>query len=168
MKKLYPFIAVVALVFTFISCATIFKGSTQNVSINSTPDKASVVVKTMAGSEVFSGLTPVTAPLSKKHEYLVTIKLEGYKDATIQISQSLQGWFWGNLICGGIIGMIIDFTSGAMWDLQPENISISLVTAYNNGSETQTYAVFRTLDDEGQLRMLVIPMIKDNAQVAIK
>jgi hypothetical protein len=168
LKKLYLFFTIILLSLISASCATIFKGSSQAITINSTPGKAAITIKTFAGVEVFTGVTPVTTPLPKKHEYLVSIKLDGYKESTTQISQSLQGWFWGNLLCGGVIGMIIDWTSGAMWDLEPESINITLVTAYNNGNDTQTYAVFRALDNEGQLRMLVIPMIKDNGQVAVQ
>ncbi|MEI7812134.1 MAG: PEGA domain-containing protein [Ignavibacteria bacterium] len=168
MKKFYSFIAVTLLLFVFASCATIFTGSSQNVSIKSTPEKANITIKTMGGIEVFSGVTPIIAPLSKKHDYLVSVKLDGYKESTVQITQELQGWFWGNLFCGGIVGMIIDYSSGAMWNLEPQAIQISLVTAYNNGNETQTYAVCRALDNEGQLRMLVMPLIKAPAQVALK
>lgn len=167
MKKIYLSFTILITVLIFTSCATIFKGSSQDISIKSTPDKANIVIKTMGGVEVYTGVTPTTTSLSKKREYLVTIKLDGYKESTVQITQSLQGWFWGNLLCGGVIGMIIDYTSGSMWDLEPESINISLLTAYNNGNENQTYAVFRTMDNEGQLRVMLIPMIKNNNQVAI-
>lgn len=168
MKKFYIFLVSVILIFSFISCATIFKGSSQNINIMSTPDKATISIKTMSGIEVYNGITPASITLAKKHEYLVNIKLAGYKESITQVSQSLQGWFWGNLLCGGVVGMLIDYFSGAMWDLEPETINISLLTANNNGNESETYAVFRALDNEGQPRMLIIPLIKESGTVAIK
>ncbi len=144
-----------------MGCATIFKGTTQDISVKSTPDKATVTIKTMAGMETFSGTTPVTAKLAKKYAYIATIKMDGYKETTIQISQSLEGWFIGNVLCGGILGMIIDFANGAMWKLEPESINITLATAYIDGSETQTYAVFKAVDNNGQLRTLAVPLIKE-------
>jgi len=168
MKNIYKSASVLAVAIIFAGCATIFKGTTQDISISSSPDKAIVTIKTMAGVQVFSAATPVTAKLGKKYAYIATIKLAGYTESTIQISQSMDGWFIGNLLCGGIIGMIIDYANGAMWDLQPESISVSLITAYMDGKETQTYAVFRAIDNDGQLRTMAVPMIRENSKLAAK
>jgi hypothetical protein len=59
--------------------------------------------------------------------------------------------------------MIIDAVNGAMWKLEPNQIMVSLVTASVNKFDTQIYAVFRALDDKGQVRTLVIPLLKDNS-----
>lgn len=160
------FIILVAIIFT--GCATIFKGTSQDIVIKSTPEKAHVTIRSSNGEEMLSGVTPISTKLPKKNSYMVSIKLDGYKQAIIPISQSLDGWFIGNLICGGIVGMIIDFADGAMWDLEPGTINVALLTAYLDGNDTQTYAVFRALDNMGQIRTLAVPLIKDNAQVAIK
>jgi predicted small secreted protein len=168
MKKVYVVASLVIIAIIFAGCATIFKGTTQDIMIKSTPEKATVTIKTVAGVEMFSGTTPVSAKLSKKYAYIATIKVEGYKESMIQISQSLEGWFIGNLICGGIIGMIIDYANGAMWNLEPENITVTLVTAYLDGNETQIYAVFRAVDNDGQLRTMVVPLIKDTPLHASK
>jgi hypothetical protein len=164
MKRNNILVWVTAIVFLFglIGCATIFKGSTQDVGLNSNPQKAAVKVKSMAGVEIFSGTTPTAVKLPKKNEYIVTIDMQGYKTSTVQITQTLEGWFWGNLICGGVIGMVIDYASGAMWDLQPEQISVSLVTASLDGTDTRTYAVFMAVDQDGNLRSLAVPLIRDN------
>jgi hypothetical protein len=158
---------VIVFLLTLIGCATVFKGTTQDVALNSNPQKASVKVKSMAGVEIFSGTTPTAVKLPKKSEYIVTIDMQGYKPSTVQITQSLEGWFWGNLICGGVIGMIIDYVSGAMWDLEPEQVSVSLVTASVNGTDTRTYAVFMAYDKDGNLRSLAVPLIRDNT-VAVR
>lgn len=161
--KILVWASVVVFLFTLVGCATLFKGSSQDVGINSNPMKATVKVKSMAGVEVFSSTTPTTVKLSKKKEYIVTIGLQGYKEATVQLTQTMEGWFWGNLICGGVIGMVIDFVSGAMWNLEPEQISVTLVTASLDGVDMRTYAVFMALDEQGHLRSLAVPLIRDNA-----
>lgn len=33
------------------------------------------------------------------------------------INDNGNGWAWGNLLFGGIIGTIIDYSDGAAWDL---------------------------------------------------
>lgn len=145
----------------FVSCATIIKGTNQDISINSTPQKANVVVKTTGGVEVFSGTTPTTVKLPKKKEYVATISLEGYKEVSVQITQSFEAWTIGNLLCGGPIGLIVDAVSGAMWKLEPDQIQITLVTASLDGGAYRMYAVFEALDDQGQLRTLTVPLIKE-------
>jgi hypothetical protein len=143
-------------------CATVFKGTDQSVSINSSPTKADFVVRdVMGGPDLVTGTTPSTIKLAKKHEYTVTVKLSGYKDATVAITQTLEGWFWGNLICGGVVGMIIDYVSGAMWDLEPDQVSVSLVTASVDSQSNRLYAVFRAYDDQGHLKTMVVPMIRN-------
>lgn len=151
---------VIALV--LVGCATIFKGSTQDVSFNSFPGKASVSVKTLTGVEVFSGETPATVKLPKKAEYVVTMNLKGYKETKVQLTQSLQGWFWGNLICGGVVGMVIDWATGAMWDLEPGQVSVTLATASAGGHDSRTYAVFMAYDQDGNLRSLSVPLIRES------
>ena len=38
----------------------------------------------------------------------------------------MDGWFLGNLIFGGIIGIIIDASNGAMYKLNPDQIIAQL------------------------------------------
>ncbi|MDI6766891.1 MAG: hypothetical protein QME52_08725 [Bacteroidota bacterium] len=161
LSKLLLFFGLCVLAVFIISCATIIKGTSQDISINSSPTMASVVVKTTGGVEVFTGTTPTTAKLSKKKEYIATISLEGYKETTVQITQSFEAWTIGNLLCGGVLRLVIDAVDGAMWKLEPEQIMVSLVTASIEGGESRLYAVFRTLDDQGQLRTLSVPLIKE-------
>jgi len=142
-------------------CATIISGTKQNISISSTPSSASVDVRTMGGLPVFSGTTPTSCKLPRKDEYLVTIKLAGYNESKIAIGKSFNEWAIGNLLCGGIIGIILDAVDGAMWKLEPGTIHIELVKAVSNG-RTTTYAVIGALDDEGQLRTIAIPMLPIN------
>lgn len=160
-SKLLLFFGLCVVTVFIISCATIIKGTSQDISINSSPTKASVVIKTTGGVETFTGTTPTTAKLSKKKEYVVTISLEGYKETTVQITQSFEAWTIGNILCGGVLGLVIDAVDGAMWKLEPEQIMVSLVTASNEGGESRLYAVFRAIDDQGQLRTLSVPLIKE-------
>lgn len=154
--------------FFTIGCATIMKGTEQDISIQSNPSNAKVVVKTTGGVEVWNGVTPATVKLSKKKEYVVTVQLSGYKDATVQITQSFEAWAIGNLICGGVVGIVVDAVDGAIWKLEPDQIMVTLSTALLENGEPQLYAVFYTMDNEGQLRSMAIPLIKDNNLVSNK
>ena len=38
----------------------------------------------------------------------------------------MSGWVWGNILFGGIIGLIVDASTGAMYKLTPEQVEASL------------------------------------------
>lgn len=144
----------------FMNCASIVHGTKQDISISSSPEAADVTVKTAGGVVSFTGKTPATVQLARKNEYDVFIKLAGYQETTVHINKEFDALFIGNLLCGGIIGMIVDASNGAMNKLAPEVINVTLVTASIDNATKEIYAVFRAMDSEGQLRTLVIPLIK--------
>ncbi len=145
-----------------LGCASIMKGTKQSVTLSSSPSQASVVIKTPGGMTFFEGVTPATVKLPKKNEYIVTVALAGYKDATANITKDgIEGWFWGNILCGGIIGIIVDASNGAMNKLGPDQISVQLMTAALPGQEDALYVIFQALDSNGQLRNLSVPVLKD-------
>jgi len=147
-----------------VGCASIMKGSKQNVALSSSPSPATVVVKTTGGVNVFEGQTPTTVRLAKNKEYIVIVSLPGYKDASANISKDgIEGWFFGNILCGGIIGIIVDASNGAMNKLGPDQINVQLSTAYLPGQEKAVYAVVHGRDSQGQLRYLAIPLLEDEA-----
>ena len=96
------------------SCASILHGTLQPLAVSSTPTGATVTVD---GTNM--GNTPVTASLSRKHEHTVKLELKGYKAAEVHLNKKIDGWFWGNILFGGVIGMVIDGSSGAMYKLTP-------------------------------------------------
>ena len=58
----------------------------------------------------------------KREEYIITFTKNGYSQKTINISAELDGWYIGNILLGGLIGMlIIDPASGAMYKIAKED-----------------------------------------------
>ena len=153
-------------------CATIFKGTSQEIFVNSDPARAQIIVKTMKGEDAFRGATPATMDLDRSDEYIVTIRLAGYRDNTVLIHQDIEGWWFGNLLCGGIIGGAIDALDGAMWKLNPRAIQVTLErmreeapstnTGGSTGGSEKIHIMMRATDSDGQLRSLAIPMVRDN------
>lgn len=146
--------------FLLLGCATIIHGTKQDVSISSDPPRANLKVVGAGGLEMFNGVTPAVVTLSRKSEYDVFISMDGYKEQRVHISKEFDAWYLGNLLCGGIIGLIIDAANGAMNKLSPEVINVTMATAYNEDGTREFFAVFQTLDAEGQVRSLAVPFIK--------
>ena len=128
----------IALPILFSSCATIFGKSSYPVSINSNPTGATVSITDKKGKEVYKGVSPATVTLKSgagyfgKAEYQVKISSTGYAEQIIPVNYKLNGWYFGNLLIGGVIGMlIVDPATGAMWklDTPPINVTLSKSTA---------------------------------------
>lgn len=103
------------------SCATIINGTSQQVNITSTPIEAKVIID---GEEL--GKTPFIADLKRKDNHIVKIELDGYKTEVITLNGKTSGWFFGNCLFGGVIGMAVDAITGGMYKLQPEEIKKTL------------------------------------------
>jgi hypothetical protein len=122
-----------ASVFLFSSCASIVSKSTYPLSINSSPSNAKVSITDKKGKEIYLGNTPATVKLKagagffSKAEYQVKFSSPGYDDKIVPINFKLDGWYFGNLLLGGVLGMlIIDPATGAMWKIETEFLNETL------------------------------------------
>lgn len=116
-------------------CASIFSDSRYPVSVTSSPPGASFEVKDKHGKTVYNGTTPATVKLDSGAgyfsgaEYTFTFRKDGYNEQSSFIDSGIDGWYWPNILIGGVIGMlIVDPLTGAMYDL-PSNTSATLSLA---------------------------------------
>jgi hypothetical protein len=109
-------------------CASIFNHGGY-LSVDTTPPSAKVVIKGMDSGERLTLTTPCTFMPSRKSDYQVTISMAGYQSETIVIRRSISGWFWGNILIGGLIGMAIDWSTANMYEHSPMNLNIDLTKA---------------------------------------
>lgn len=135
MKKSFIAIALLATTTALINtgCATIFGKSSYPISINSNPAGSTVSVTDKKITEVYKGQTPATVTLKSgagffsKAEYQVKISQAGFAEQVLPVNFKLNGWYFGNLFIGGILGMlIIDPATGAMWKLDTPPINVTL------------------------------------------
>lgn len=108
----------------FSSCATVVSKSRYPVSINSNPSGANITVTNKKGNTIFAGQSPATVILKpgagffSKAKYQVKFSLSDYSEKTYPIEFKFNGWYLGNILIGGVIGMlIVDPATGAMWTL---------------------------------------------------
>lgn len=128
---------------TLTSCATIISGSKQKVNFTSTPSQATVYI-----NEIEIGTTPIEKKLERKKNYDVMIKLDGYKTYETKISRKFNAWYIGNILFGGIIGLVVDPITGAMYKLTPDQIQAELAegTAFNTKGNDVYIAVKLQID----------------------
>lgn len=125
--------SVLTVFFLLSSCASIVSSSTYPLSINTTPGNANVVVTNTYGKQIYMGKTPATVRLRasngffERAEYQVKLSSPGYVDKVIPVTFKLDGWYFGNILFGGLIGMlIVDPATGAMWKIDSKYMNETL------------------------------------------
>lgn len=146
-------ILLLAVVFSLNGCASIVSKADWPVTITSNPDQANITITDESGLKMYTGKTPTTINLKAGKayfnglDYTVVFEKEGYEKQIMTISSQLNGWYLGNLIFGGLPGLlIVDPLTGAMWKIDPLYIAnLSEKTAFleQNGKTIQ----FVSLDD---------------------
>jgi hypothetical protein len=122
MKVLY--FAAAALLLT--GCATITRGTNDTWTVNTSPAGAAV----RTSNQFACDSTPCTFKMPRKSQFDVTITKAGYKTWTGKVTNHVSGGggagMAGNVLVGGLIGMGVDASSGAMLDLVPNPLTVTL------------------------------------------
>ncbi|MEA1985896.1 MAG: PEGA domain-containing protein [Candidatus Marinimicrobia bacterium] len=121
-KKVFGILISLILLPTIFGCATIVSGGKQNISINSNPSAAVAV-------DGISYTTPVVVELKRGQTHVLTFTKEGYNPVTINLNKSFNPWFVGNIVFGGIPGIIVDFITGAVYKIEPAVVNATLTPA---------------------------------------
>ena len=115
------------------SCASIVSKSVYPITINSTPPEARITITDKKGVEIYKGETPAIVKLKagsgyfSQAEYQVRFEKPGYETKVLPVVFKLDGWYWGNILSGGLLGMlVIDPLTGAMFKLDTEFLDARL------------------------------------------
>jgi len=102
-------------------CATITRGTTQTVAINTpgAPDATCVLSSPHMPSQTI--VTPATVVLDKGQSHVsVQCKKQCFQDGVGMIESSMEAMTAGNILVGGVVGLGVDAMSGAMHKYSPE------------------------------------------------
>jgi len=127
MKYLLCAASALALCTCLGACATVVRGTTTDFKVASTPPGAAVSTSTGFSCSP----TPCTiAKMPRKTPFDATVTLAGYQPQTVHVASKVSGsgsaGFAGNMVAGGVIGMVIDGSDGSMDDLAPNPLSVTL------------------------------------------
>lgn len=115
------YVSLVLILFTITGCATVFKGTSAKVNINSDPNKAKVYVN---GS--FVGKTPTEVKLSSKESHQIEFQKEGYEARGLNLTNNIGvGWIIADILFG-VVPLIVDAATGAWFHLESNNIKMNL------------------------------------------
>ena len=109
-------------------CASVTRGTTENISISSTPSGVEAVI---SGLEVpTTCTTPCAVVVKRNADVAITFQKEGYETQIVPLSRDIQtggaAGFAGNLLLGGAIGMGVDAATGAATDHKPNPVIVTM------------------------------------------
>lgn len=141
-------VLIILLCLSMTSCATIMHGKNQNIFVNSDPIGAVVRVENIATTTPGSFILDRTRPC-----YQLVFEKEGYKPVTIELKRGLDGWLFGNILLGGIVGLAVDFMTGAAYKLSPTKVDVDFaeMTAHRlpDGTDLVVFADMEYLKERG-------------------
>jgi hypothetical protein len=109
-------------------CASVTRGTTENISISSAPSGVEAVV---TGLDVPTTCTTPCAIVAKRNaDISITFQKEGYEPQVVQLTREVPGTgaagFAGNLLAGGVVGMGVDAVTGAATDHKPNPVIVTM------------------------------------------
>ncbi|MCR9133913.1 MAG: PEGA domain-containing protein [bacterium] len=112
------------------SCASIFKGSSADIRVNSNPSGATVMI-----NNINRGTTPQTMSLARNENYVLTFKKDGYEDVNVEVKKKFDvgTTVVGNLFSWGLLGLVVDIATGAAYSLTPADLQANFDSMANAG-----------------------------------
>lgn len=109
-------------------CASVTRGTTENISISSTP---SGVAAEISGLEVpTTCMTPCSIVAKRNADISITFQKEGFESQTVQLTKEVPvtgaAGFAGNIVAGGLVGMGVDAVTGAATDHKPNPVIVTM------------------------------------------
>jgi hypothetical protein len=111
-----------------VGCASVTRGTTENISISSTPAGATAEI---SGLDIPTAcVTPCVVQAKRNADITVTVNKEGYEPQIIPLTKEIPGTgaagFAGNVLLGGVVGMGVDAVTGAALDHKPNPVIVTL------------------------------------------
>ncbi len=103
-------------------CATIVQGPKEDVKFASIPN--GVVVKA-ADRQI---ITPGEIGLKRNKDHKVVFEKEGFPVRETTLESKASWWLLGNLLFGGLIGLVVDLATGSGYRLKPANVEMDMAS----------------------------------------
>lgn len=107
------------------NCATVTRGTVNQIQIVSEPSGAEA--RTSIGHAC---TTPCTLTVDRTSEFTVTYSQDGYREQSVPVATRLAGagaaGLVGNILIGGVVGVVADAATGATLEHYPNPVSATL------------------------------------------
>ena len=122
---MFRFVSASVLALTLSGCATITRGTADQIQIVSTHDGAKATT-----SNGQNCITPCMLLVGRKDVFTVHYEKEGFVPQDVEVKTQTGGYgaagLAGNVILGGVVGIGADIVTGASLDHVPNPVSVTL------------------------------------------
>jgi hypothetical protein len=130
-------VGLLGVVFSGSGCASVVRGSSEKLIIQSMPSGAQVRLSTGQ-----AGVTPWEVEVKRKDTIFVTVTKDGYKEMSTAVISSIDGASLGigtvaNFVTLPILNDVIDYKTGANFSHKPNPLIVTLIPS----SSAETYPV---------------------------
>jgi PEGA domain len=121
-------VGIVALAAAVGGCASVTRGTTENISITSTPSGAEA---TISGLDVPTAcVTPCAIVAKRSADISITFAKPGFETEVVTLTKEVPATgaagFAGNVLAGGLIGMGVNAATGAAQDHKPNPVIVTM------------------------------------------
>lgn len=121
-------LGVAALCAVLGGCASVSRGTSETISVATTPSGAEATVTGL--DQPFVCTTPCAFTTARSADLTVALTKQGYEPQVIPLTKEITttggAGFAGNLLLGGVIGMGVDAATGAAMDHKPNPVIVTL------------------------------------------
>lgn len=112
-------------------CATVVGGSRDpKVEVTSNPPGATITVDGQP-----RGVTPAVVELSRKSDHEVVIQQASFETAVVPVKRKLNPWVFGNVLIGGLIGVVVDVATDSTHCLSTDKVHVNLQNKSQSSAE---------------------------------
>jgi len=109
-------------------CASVARGTTETISVESTPPGAEAIISGL--DNPMTCMTPCAVVAKRNADISVTVQKSGYEPQVVQLTKEIPpagaAGFAGNVLLGGLVGMGVDAVTGAATDHKPNPVIVTL------------------------------------------
>jgi hypothetical protein len=104
-------------------CATVIQPGPDTIPVTSVPSGATVLL-----NGYIKGVTPTSVVVERDERCSLEIRKDGYQTIYIEKDKVVAGWVFGNIIFGGIPGLVIDLALHNQGKYSETPITVQLQT----------------------------------------
>lgn len=131
---------VLLVTFTTTGCALIVDGKQQEIDIQTPGSGCAQCQLSNKEGTWQSTCTPEKIKVHRDYDPLTVSCTAPGQSGQTEVNSKVKGWFFGNILIGGLIGMGVDAYTDAAWDY-PDTITVQMSNA-SGIYPTQTYAPY--------------------------
>jgi hypothetical protein len=118
--RIFSLAVAATVVVLFSGCAAITTGTTQPLTVTTKQNGANVAgasCEMTNGKGTYYVVTPGTVTVSRSYSDMVVVcKKDPLPDALMTVKSSVKAMAFGNIILGGLVGVVVDTSTGAAYD----------------------------------------------------